>query len=263
MSAYDPKRTSLVRNGVNCIPKIAIQLPLGQHLAMSASVTIRSAVQSDDDSIWRVIDPVFRAGESYPLPRDISRIDAFTYWRAPGNEVFVAENGGQIVGTYYLLICAPIAAEAAAMSQIAVTSSRPTPADAAWRGAGDVRGFPGTGARPRLHSHAVQFRHFEQRAGGKPVAKLRLCHRRYFARSFRAPDARIGRCLCDVSETLGYFANVCFWHLTDKSAAAVFVGYWGQSGQKSVLARDGLSANDPKRTCVSRARHRGVLGHQC
>ena len=69
---------------------------------MSSSVTIRSAVQSDDDSIWRVIEPVFRAGESYPLPRDISRIDAFTYWRAPGNEVFVAENGGQIVGTYYL-----------------------------------------------------------------------------------------------------------------------------------------------------------------
>ena len=92
----------MVRNGVNCIPKLAIQLPLGQHLAMSSSVTIRSAVQSDDDSIWRVIEPVFRAGETYPLPRDISRIDAFAYWRAPGNEVFVAENGGQIVGTYYL-----------------------------------------------------------------------------------------------------------------------------------------------------------------
>jgi ribosomal protein S18 acetylase RimI-like enzyme len=69
---------------------------------MSSSVTIRSAVQSDDDSIWRVIEPVFRAGETYPLPRDISRIDAFTYWRAPGNEVFVAENDGQIAGTYYL-----------------------------------------------------------------------------------------------------------------------------------------------------------------
>ena len=69
---------------------------------MSVSVTIRSAVQSDDDSIWRVIEPVFRAGETYPLPRDISRIDAFTYWRAPGNEVFVAENDGQIAGTYYL-----------------------------------------------------------------------------------------------------------------------------------------------------------------
>ena len=69
---------------------------------MSSSVTIRPAVQSDDDSIWRMIEPAFRAGETYPLPRDISRADAFAYWRALGHEVFVAENGGQIVGTYYL-----------------------------------------------------------------------------------------------------------------------------------------------------------------
>jgi Acetyltransferase (GNAT) family len=54
------------------------------------------------DAIWRVIEPVFRAGETYPLPRDISRDDAFAYWRAPGNEVFVAEVGGRIVGSYYL-----------------------------------------------------------------------------------------------------------------------------------------------------------------
>ena len=69
---------------------------------MSSSVTIRPAVQSDDDSVWRVIEPTFRAGETYPLPRDISRADAFAYWRAPGHEVFVAEDDGQIVGTYYL-----------------------------------------------------------------------------------------------------------------------------------------------------------------
>ena len=65
-------------------------------------MTIRPAAQSDDGSIWHVIGPVFRAGETYPLPRDISRIDAFTYWRAPGHEVFVAEDGDRIVGTYYL-----------------------------------------------------------------------------------------------------------------------------------------------------------------
>ena len=69
---------------------------------MSPSVTIRPAVQYDDDSIWRVIEPAFRAGETYPLPRDISRADAFAYWRAPDHEVFVAEDGGQIIGTYYL-----------------------------------------------------------------------------------------------------------------------------------------------------------------
>ena len=69
---------------------------------MSHSRIIRSAAQFDDDAIWRVIEPVFRAGETYPLPRDISHADAFAYWRASGSEVFVAEDGGRIVGTYYL-----------------------------------------------------------------------------------------------------------------------------------------------------------------
>jgi predicted N-acetyltransferase YhbS len=69
---------------------------------MSHSRIIRSAAQFDDDAIWRVLEPVFRAGETYPLPRDISRADAFAYWRASGSEVFVAEDGGRIVGTYYL-----------------------------------------------------------------------------------------------------------------------------------------------------------------
>src|SRR6185436_7600906 len=73
-----------------------------RHVAMNASLIIRPALPSDDDAIWRVIEPVFRAGETYPLPRDISRADAFAYWRAPGHEVFVAEDEGRIIGSYYL-----------------------------------------------------------------------------------------------------------------------------------------------------------------
>jgi hypothetical protein len=42
----------------------------------SASLIIRPAAQSDDDAIWRVIEPVFRAGETHALPREISRADA-------------------------------------------------------------------------------------------------------------------------------------------------------------------------------------------
>jgi ribosomal protein S18 acetylase RimI-like enzyme len=69
---------------------------------MCSARTIRMSNPSDDDAIWRVIEPVFCAGETYPLPRDISRADAFAYWRAPGQEVFVAEEQGKIVGSYYL-----------------------------------------------------------------------------------------------------------------------------------------------------------------
>jgi len=65
-------------------------------------MNIREATTHDDDAIWRVIEPAYRAGETYPLPRDISRADALAYWRTPGHEVFVADDEGKIVGTYYL-----------------------------------------------------------------------------------------------------------------------------------------------------------------
>jgi predicted N-acetyltransferase YhbS len=98
---------------------------------MSHSRIIRSAAQPDDDAIWSVIEPVFRAGETYPLPRDIARADAFAYWRASGNEVFVAEDGGRIVAP---ITCAPTIAVAAATLRIAVILSRQTPVDAGWHG---------------------------------------------------------------------------------------------------------------------------------
>jgi ribosomal protein S18 acetylase RimI-like enzyme len=69
---------------------------------MTAAPAIRPATPSDDDAIWRILEPTFRAGETYPIPRDVSRAEALAYWRTPGHEVFVAEDSGRVVGTYYL-----------------------------------------------------------------------------------------------------------------------------------------------------------------
>jgi len=63
---------------------------------------IRPAEPDDDEAIWSVIGPIIRAGETYALPPALSRTDALAYWRAPGNAVFVAEDDGRVVGTYYL-----------------------------------------------------------------------------------------------------------------------------------------------------------------
>jgi ribosomal protein S18 acetylase RimI-like enzyme len=65
-------------------------------------VRIRPALAQDDDHIWEVIEPTIRAGETYPLPRELTKADALAYWHAPQHEVFVAEAAGAIVGTYYL-----------------------------------------------------------------------------------------------------------------------------------------------------------------
>ena len=63
---------------------------------------IRSADGSHRDAIWRVIELAIRAGETYPLPRDLSRDDALAYWCAPEHDVFLAEEGSEVVGSYYL-----------------------------------------------------------------------------------------------------------------------------------------------------------------
>lgn len=43
-----------------------------------------------------------RAGETYTLPRDTDKKSALAYWRSPAHEVFVAEDNGEIRGTYFL-----------------------------------------------------------------------------------------------------------------------------------------------------------------
>jgi ribosomal protein S18 acetylase RimI-like enzyme len=63
---------------------------------------VRAAQASDDDAIWDIIGPTIAAGETYVLPREMSRADALAYWRSPAHEVFVAEVDGKVVGTYYL-----------------------------------------------------------------------------------------------------------------------------------------------------------------
>lgn len=66
------------------------------------SVSIRSATDADRDGLARIILPVIRAGETYALDPAMSEDAALAYWLGPDRETFVAEEGGAILGTYYL-----------------------------------------------------------------------------------------------------------------------------------------------------------------
>lgn len=58
-----------------------------------------------DDSLWLILEPVIRAGETYALPTDWDKETALKYWCDPTHEVFVAidqECDNRIVGTYFL-----------------------------------------------------------------------------------------------------------------------------------------------------------------
>ncbi len=65
-------------------------------------VKIRPATATDADAGWSILEPIVRAGETYALPRDLSRADVLAFWHAPGNEVFVAEEGSAVLGTYFI-----------------------------------------------------------------------------------------------------------------------------------------------------------------
>src|SRR6267142_6304637 len=63
---------------------------------------IRPATEADAEAIWRIIGPTIRAGATYTLDPAMSKEAALRYWMGPDKETFVAENGGSVVGTYYL-----------------------------------------------------------------------------------------------------------------------------------------------------------------
>jgi len=64
-------------------------------------VHIRPASATDADSIWAILEPIIRAGETYTFPRDLPRDEALAHWFAD-HDVFAAEENSSVVGSYYL-----------------------------------------------------------------------------------------------------------------------------------------------------------------
>ena len=65
---------------------------------------IRAYAAADWPGVWAILEPVFRAGETYAFPRDMSESQAHDTWTAAGKHVFVAvdEATGELLGTYYV-----------------------------------------------------------------------------------------------------------------------------------------------------------------
>src|SRR3954447_5019898 len=66
---------------------------------------IQPAQRDDDEAVWRILEPMIRAGETFTLPRGMNRDDALAYWFAADHEVFIARDGSDgdaAIGTYWL-----------------------------------------------------------------------------------------------------------------------------------------------------------------
>lgn len=71
------------------------------------SLHVTQQADTDWPEVWAVLEPAFRAGESYPLPRDVDEDGAKAYWiKQDGfNAVAREEDGplkGRVAGVYYL-----------------------------------------------------------------------------------------------------------------------------------------------------------------
>jgi hypothetical protein len=89
------------------------------------------------------MEPIIRAGETYPLASDMSKADALAYWNGPEDETFVVEEGDEILGTS---ICALI-------GQNDFIGGH-------WQGrrAPDGRALFAASSRERLQSYPIQLR---------------------------------------------------------------------------------------------------------
>jgi len=63
---------------------------------------IRAVTEEDANNIWAVIEPTIRAGETYALPRDMTKDEALAYWMGPDRSTFAAVDDEQVLGSYYL-----------------------------------------------------------------------------------------------------------------------------------------------------------------
>lgn len=63
---------------------------------------IREAVESDWPAFWPILREAFSTGDTYPFPPDISEEDARRAWMDVPQATYVAEEGGAVLGTYYL-----------------------------------------------------------------------------------------------------------------------------------------------------------------
>jgi ribosomal protein S18 acetylase RimI-like enzyme len=65
---------------------------------------IRSYKADDWAEVWSILEPIFRAGETYAFSPNISESEALDIWTVPIGKAYVVidKNAGRIVGTYYI-----------------------------------------------------------------------------------------------------------------------------------------------------------------
>ena len=66
-------------------------------------ITTQTVEQSDWLSVWKILEPVFRSGETYAFSPKISESEAYRVWIETPTATYVAkDDSGNILGTYFI-----------------------------------------------------------------------------------------------------------------------------------------------------------------
>lgn len=65
-------------------------------------VTIRKAESRDREQAWQIISEVISAGDTYVFDPETTKEEMLAYWFSPEKHVYVAEESGSILGTFWL-----------------------------------------------------------------------------------------------------------------------------------------------------------------
>lgn len=65
-------------------------------------MTIRRATDADRESLWAIIEPILAPGDTWAFAPDTSKDEMLDFWLSPSVIAYVAEQEGDIVGTFFL-----------------------------------------------------------------------------------------------------------------------------------------------------------------
>jgi L-amino acid N-acyltransferase YncA len=65
-------------------------------------MTIRLATPTDSEAIWKIISTVISTGDTYVFAPDSTKEKMLNYWFSEVKYTYVAEEDGEILGTFYL-----------------------------------------------------------------------------------------------------------------------------------------------------------------
>lgn len=65
-------------------------------------IQIRSATKNDEPAIWQIIRAVIAGGDTYVFDPETPEEELIAYWFSPEKYVYVAEENGEVLGTYWI-----------------------------------------------------------------------------------------------------------------------------------------------------------------